>query len=814
MQLRRNLPLAIALLAPLLTAQPAAAESDRQVWLVELDDGASASRLEAAAPEFGFEFRHDFSRIWNGASIAAESATAQRLEALDLVDRVWGDVTFSGPSIPETGPTELALATETTNAVDAHARGVDGSGVKVGVIDTGIDYTHPDLGGCFGPGCRVSTGTDFVGEEFADPDTDEPEPDDDPADCAGHGTHVAGIAGADGEVTGAAPAVELGAYKVFGCEGSTSAEIIMQAMERALEDGMDVVNLSLGQSFQWPGYPTSEAADALAAEGIVVVASMGNSGHSGVWSASAPGVGTDVIGVASTDNPARRMRAADVEALDRRIGYAVLDQAPEPETGDATDPLVWFGRACADDPAEGDVDGKAALIVRGECTFNEKYERAVEAGATAAVIYNDRAGPFGGTGAEDLGVPLVAVTDTDGEDLRDLAAIGAEPVLEFTGATVLVDLPRGGLASDFSSYGPSPDLGFKPDLSAPGGGIWSTFPVDEGSHRSLSGTSMSAPHVAGAAALLLQTEPGLDPAAVRTRLANTAEPIEWGENPELGRLEATHRQGTGVIDIAAALDAGGSLEPGGIGLGHGTGPRTFEVELSSREWMPRTYRLRHDPAIATTGDIRDTGFHVAEPEVTFQPEQVTLRRGRSATVTVTVEPSPDLPDRSVFGGRVVAEPVGGGTELATAYAGYLGDYLDLPILEHPDYPKLAVAVDQDPDTGEIDYRDLNDDETFEIGGTLPSALVYLGHMPAAMEIDVENADTGEVVEWDREEFLPRSPGPDDTIAIDLSDFDDDRPGVLEPGRWRIEVRVLSALGDPDDPDHWERWRSAAVELVG
>ncbi|GAB3658975.1 S8/S53 family peptidase [Glycomyces tarimensis] len=812
----RSLPfVAAALLLPLLTVGAAHADGPEEVWLVELDPGVPASALEATASGLDFEIRHDFEQIWNGVSVGADAATARRLESLDVVDGVWADVAFSGPAGPDR-EAELALATETTNAVDAHERGIDGSGVKVGVIDTGIDYTHPDLGGCFGPGCRVVTGTDFVGDDFDsdDPEHDEPKPDDDPADCGGHGTHVAGIVGADGEVTGAAPGVEFGAYKVFGCEGSTSAEVIMQALEASFEDGMDVVNLSLGQAFQWPGYPTAEAADALTEQGVVVVASIGNSGEFGVYSSSAPGVGADVIGVASTDNPAERMSAARVEGLERRIGYKAIGDAPEPEPGQVTDPVVWLGRACEDDASENDVEGKTALVVRGECTFKAKYERAVAEGATAVVIHNDRAGPFGGSGAEDLGAPLIGITEADGEDLRDLTEIGAAPTIEFTGGTVRVELPRGGLASAFSSYGPAPDLAFKPDVAAPGGGIWSTVPVDEGSYKSLSGTSMSAPHVAGAAALLLQARPDFEPGDVRLRLTNTARPVKWGENPDLDFLEAAHRQGTGVVDVMRALGAEGALSPSGVNTGDGTGPRTFELELSSESPSWETYRLHHQAAIATTGDIRRPGFDVAKSAVTFEPKTVELFGGQSATVTVTVTPNAELPEGSVFGGRIVAKPDDGGSPLAAAYSGYMGDYLDIPVLEHPDYPKLAVALKGDPETGAVDYRDLEEGETFSIAqGPLPSALVYLGHQAAAMEVALEHVDTGEVFEWDREEFLPRSPGPDDTVVVELGGTSADEEVELVPGRWRMEIRVLKALGDEANPDHWEQWRSPEVTLV-
>lgn len=817
----RPLAIAAALLMPFvpLPSDAAHAEPTRGVWLVELDPGASASDFESASRDMDISIRHDFERVWNGVSVATDAATAHRLGELGAVDHVWADVEFAPPETAERR-TELALATETTGAAAAHERGIDGSGVRVGVIDTGIDYTHPDLGGCFGDGCRVATGTDFVGDDYdsEDPERAEQVPDDDPADCAGHGTHVAGIVGADGEVTGAAPEVEFGAYKVFGCEGSTSAEVVMLALETALEDGMDVVNLSLGQPFQWPGYPTSEAADALTDEGVTVVASIGNAGEAGVWSAAAPGVGTDVIGVASTDNTAERLSAARVEALDRRIGYTAVDSVPEPEAGTVSDPVAWLGRACPEDVSESDVAGRTALIERGTCTFKDKYERAVDEGATAVVIYNDRSGPFGGGGVDDLGVPLVGITDTDGADLRDLAETGTEARLEFSGDTVMVDLPRAGLVSEFSSYGPAPELTLKPDLAAPGGGIWSTYPVEDGSYTSLSGTSMASPHVAGAAALLLEAEPRLDPAAVRTRLSNTADPAEWAEDPDLGYLEATHRQGAGVIDVTAALGAEGALSPSGVNVGDGTGPRSFELELTStigRVWRSETYRMRHETAVATTGDIRDPEFHAAEPEVSFEPETVELRPGESATVTATVAPSAELPEGSVFGGRVVAEPEDEeGVPLAAAYAGYFGEYLDIPVLDHPDYPKLAVEVDEDPETGEAEYRDIEDGETFGIAeGPLPTALVYLNHPPAVMEIDLENLDTGEVVRWHREEFVGRSPGPDDTLPVDIEQVADALPGVLEAGRWSVEVRVLKALGEEEDPEHWETWSSPAFTLV-
>src|SRR5690606_28753988 len=141
---------------------------------------------------------------------------------------------------------------------------------------TGIDIDHPDLGGNGAPDStpfpseRVAFGIDLVGDSYnSDPSTNayqpKPFPDDNPDDCQGHGTHVAGIVGASGEVTGVAPGVTFGAYRVFGCERSTESDIMLRAMEESLKDGMDVVNMSIGSAFTaWEEYPTAQASDALA----------------------------------------------------------------------------------------------------------------------------------------------------------------------------------------------------------------------------------------------------------------------------------------------------------------------------------------------------------------------------------------------------------------------------------------------------------------------------------------------------------------------------------------------------------------------
>ena len=258
-------------------------------------------------------------------------------------------------------------------------------------MDTGIDIDHPALGGngvngaTPFPSLRVTHGWDFVGNLFNADSTSPsynpvPAPGPNPDDCQAHGTHVAGIVGANGGpggIKGVAPGVTFGAYRVFGCVGSTTADIMISAMERALADGLHVLNMSIGSSFQWPQYPTAQASDRLVNKGMVVVASIGNSGANGLYSAGAPGVGKKVIGVASFDNTHSTLSTFTVSPDNLPIGYGPATGSPLPPTSGMA-PMARTGTATTGNdacnavaPAAGSLSGKVALIRRGACGFHE-----------------------------------------------------------------------------------------------------------------------------------------------------------------------------------------------------------------------------------------------------------------------------------------------------------------------------------------------------------------------------------------------------------------------------------------------------------
>jgi subtilisin family serine protease len=786
-------------------ASPPAADGTAPGLLKKEADG-----FRKAAAKAGLEFseRYAFDTLWNGLSIKINPADLGKLARIPGVKALYPVVAVSLPE--PTGGEELDLYTAIamTGADVAQSElGYTGEGVKVAIMDTGIDYDHPDLGGCFGPGCRVAYGYDLVGDDFSAGVNDERVPDPDPDDCQGHGTHVAGIVGANGVVTGVAPEVTFGAYRVFGCEGSTWADIMIEAMEMIHHDHMDVLNMSIGAAFQWPQYPSAVAADKLVERGTVVVASIGNSGTSGTYAVGAPGVGEKVIGVASVDNtdamyPVFTVEDAATDPVD--IGYNPMTySAPVPTSG--TEEIVWIGQACdADLPLVNDPAGKVALATRGACSFAEKAQNAQDAGATAIVIHNNAPGNFNGTLGAPLDPPFIAVSISleQGMYIRSLTP----PVyMTWTDRQGSFPTPTAGLISDFSSYGLAPDLSLKPDIAAPGGYIYSTYPLEKGGYATMGGTSMASPHVAGATALLLQAKPGTKPLEVRDILQNSADPVDWWGYPGYVYIEPVYRQGAGLLDIDDAIMATTKVTPAKLALGESeAGP--YEVKLTVENHGPSdvTYDLSqmYYP-LATTGTwAEDVGFWLTDEVVEFQPATLKVKAGQQRDVRVTITP-PTGPDLGTYGGYIVLTPQDGGPIYRVPYAGFIGNYQALPVLDANPFGLPWLM-------GGPVY-------TME-GGDYPEIWVNLGHQVELLTVEAFDATTGKSLFWvDQAEYVGRNSNYD-VIFSWVWD------GTTTPGKegkklfeapdgdYVLVLNVLKALGDKNNPDHWETWTSPVFTI--
>lgn len=786
------------------------------VWFVELSslpavEGTSlrtlkkekdAFRSAAKKADLNYSERFAFDTLWNGLSVQIEPGALSTLARIQGVKALYPVQTVSLP--PDTlvaGP-ELYSALAMTGADVAQSElGYTGAGVRVAVMDTGIDYDHPDLGGCFGPGCRVETGYDFVGDDFnADSTSPSYNPiavsDNDPDDCHGHGTHVAGIIGANGGVVGVAPGVTFGAYRVFGCDGSTLSDIMIAAMEKALADGMDVLNMSIGSPFQWPQYPTAQASDRLVNAGMVVVSSIGNSGTSGTYAAGAPGVGKKVIGVASFDNT--HSLQPYFEVAGEKIGYGAMEYAaPAPTAG--TEEIVYVGRGCNGDAYEADPSGKVALIMRGTCSFREKALKAQAAGATAAVIHNSESGNFNGTlGAPNVDFAVVSISLEDGTSIRSQAA---PTMMTWTDQLWSFPSATGGLISSFSSYGLAPDLSLKPDIGAPGGNIYSTIPIEQGDYGLRGGTSMASPHVAGAVALLLEAKPNTPSQTVRSILQNSADPALWSLAPGYGLLDHVHRQGAGMVDIDDAILTTTKIEPGKLSLGEGqAGPtaRTLTVENNGPDAV--TYDLSHVSAIATTGTwSEDLGFWLTNESVDFGASSVTVPAGGTATVNATIYP-PTGPDLGTYGGYIVLTPQDGGQTYCVPYAGFVGDYQALPVLTANPHG-LPWLI------GGPTY-------TME-DGSYPEFWVNLGHQVRKLRMEVFDDNTGKA--WHRAydlEYLGRNSNYNNFFSFpwDGTTVNGKKVNVVPDGEYVIVLSVQKALGDDDNPNHWETWTSPVITI--
>jgi len=856
---------ALAFMAPsLASAQasvPVQAAENGRLWFIELAGAPSvegradasvrgehtAFRAAAAAAGLKYTERRSYSALFNGLSVSIEPKDRTKFARLPGVRAMHPIEAIQAPAPESAGGAamDLAFALQMTGANTAqNTLGLSGRGVKVGIIDTGIDIDHPAFGGGGTPGstpfptARVVAGWDFVGDAYDSSGTTAasqvPVPDNNPDDCNGHGTHVAGIVGGNGGgIKGVAPQVKFGAYRVFGCTGTTSSDIILAALERAHADGMMVINQSLGAGRQWPQYPTAQASSRLVAKGVVMVASIGNNGPGGtspdaLFAAGAPGVGRNVIGVASFDNA---QRAFTVNGTP--FGYTPASGAPLPPTSGSL-PMAKTGTpATADDgcaaPPAGSLAGRAVLIRRGTCAFHVKALNAQNAGAAAVVLYNNQAGALNATvaGSPPIVIPVVGVTAAQGATLD--AAIAAGPTtLNWSADVVSFPFGTGGLISAFSSYGLAADLSFKPDIGAPGGSIFSSYPLELGGGATLSGTSMAAPHVAGAAALILQAAPRTPAHQMAAMMQNHAKPRPWSGNPGLGFLDFTFRQGAGLVDIPAVVKADALARISDIAVGESESwklPRLVTVENNSRSWTRWT--IENEPALASGPNAictaapcpaayAPTGTFAAPATVTFSRTEVMTPPRGAAVFFATITPDAALPDRSLYGGYIKLTS-DSGKVLRVPYAGLKGNYQSTQVLTPTPngFPWLAQLSG-----GFFNNRPAGGTFTM-VGDDIPFFLIHLDHLSRRVLLEVRDEVTGRIVgKVSDDEYMTRNSTPEGFFQFtwDGVTFKGDpaRPRDVREvpnGQYTVTVRVQKALGLAFVPEHWETWTSPVITVA-
>jgi minor extracellular serine protease Vpr len=559
-------------------------------------------------------------------------------------------------------------------------RATAGAGIKIGDIDTGIDNLHPffnPAGFSYPPGfpkCDAADSTSHTPDqdcEYVSPKVivakvfynKNHQQNLDAQAIQDHGTHTAGIAAGiydpslnavvNGvnidDMSGIAPGAWLGNYNVFpGGVLDARSEDILNAVDAAVADGMDVLNLSLGGSYHGNNDLLAIGLDNAADAGVVVAVAAGNSGP-GQGTVESPGRARKVITVAASTNkhfvgqPFTYPMGGGTT-----VGAAVGDFPPLPTSSFE---LFFNTELTACTSVDGGASGKVVVVDRGGCTFSAKVRNAIAAGAIGVVVINNVAGDptamaKDGGGGDNL--PAVMLGKNEGAALRAANPPDASAVATFQEfVTANQDILAG-----FSSQGPTAiDLAVKPDVTSVGVNVLSSItcvgkpagcPGDGSGWAFFSGTSMSTPHIAGSAAVLKNLHSDWSPAQIKSALVNHADLVIKDAITALHDVGPT-AQGAGRENLSVAADGTTWMDPvsasfGKVTLGHPTSltitlsnpsatDETFTI--STTKFTPSTFGgtvpLIYNAGTLSTGDDRIT-----------VPSSVTVPANGSATLTVAV----------------------------------------------------------------------------------------------------------------------------------------------------------------------------------
>jgi subtilisin family serine protease len=646
------------------TSIQATAEAQRQLATIDQAQQRMVSSLQSA--NIGASVIYRTQRVYNGIAVrvnANKLVEIRRLPGVKAIHPLSTKYLENASSVPLIG------APEVWNRSAQNA----GDDIKVGIIDTGIDYVHTNFGGTglaadydrndpntvadgvIFPNAKVVGGYDFAGDDYDassdDPAVNTPKPDPDPMDCNGHGSHVAGTAGgfgvnADGTTyqgpyntstpfnslrigPGVAPRAKLYALKVFGCDGST--DVTDLALEWSVDpngdgdfsDRLDVINMSLGSDYGSAYDSSAIASDNAAAAGVVVVASAGNSADTYYISGS-PGVSARTINVASSVDSTSIYDGFRVNTPPSIAGVKPAAQSvafnwegKAPVTGDLVYPATQPTGCVAFDAAnKALIAGKIVLLdwTDGQCGSVARGNNVVAAGGIGFILA-DNSEDFDLLITGSAVIPAVSTLKQVGDQLKAALANGPVNVTltpEYDNSIKYVDNNLIDTLSAFSSRGPRRgDSLLKPDIAAPGQTIFSTAVGTGNQGTSLNGTSMAAPHVAGAMALLRQLHPDWTVEELKALAMNTANNNIRSARAADAPIYGPGRVGAGRITLEDAADdhviAYNAEEAGVVSVSFGApevvGSMTAvkTIRVANKSGSSVSYTASYMPVVDTPG---------------------------------------------------------------------------------------------------------------------------------------------------------------------------------------------------------------------
>ena len=721
-----------------------------------------------------------------------------------------------------------------------------------------MDWGHPALGGCFGKGCLVGYGEDLVGDNYTGSNT--PVPDPDPMDnCNGHGTHVAGIIAAQANnsygILGAAPDVTLGAFRVFGCDGQVGNDVLIRAYLAAFKAGSDIITASLGSAVGWSSEPWAVVVSRLVDEGVVCTSSAGNDGSVGQFYASSSSNGKSVTSIGSTDNVVIPSLVSQSSYTVNGTGTGFFNFTASANTLNwpTVNLPLWAVNYDITDPSNGcaplpsttpNLSGYIVLIRRGNCTFVEKAQYAVDKGAKYVLFYNNVPGASISPSAAVRGALGIAmVPAAQGETwIKSLQA----------GASVVVNLPNpddadkvpwnspneqsAGTMSNYSSWGPTFEMDLKPQFSAPGGFILSTYPRELGSYAVLSGTSMSCPLSAAIYALVMNARGTKDPKTLQNVLSATAEPVKWRVGTAFSNdsfLAPVSQQGGGNLQAWDAAQAKTLLGTSSLSFNdtdYFVPERDFVITNTND--FDVTYRLGHKPAAAAYTFNRNNNTIADGLPMDLAAEYATLafsktgnftiRAGGREIINVTAKPPTGLDAKRlpIYSGFITVDGSDGAT-LSLPYIGAVGSLHNTTVLvdgnawlsraddtSRPGRPVANNFTFLLPPPGQLNntiYRSRQILPRFWITLNFGSLLIRGDVVPLSnCSTAALNATTvlGLKTVGQPEDFPSMHNRRGIQNAIDWSGLMSDG-SYIDPGRYKVVFRALRVNGNPDLESEYE-----------
>jgi subtilisin family serine protease len=677
---------------------------------IRSDLAARQNRLHERLSQLGAHVVGQMQDAYNGIQVIAPQRAVPQLAQLPDVVAIHA---VRAAKLENVNGIPFIGATQAWSKADANGTPLTGKGVKVAIIDTGIDYTHADFGGIgttdaykyalahdtvdpatdpqlakqFGPAApKAIGGYDFVGDAYNAniPAKSTPQPDKNPLDCNSHGTHTAGsLAGfgvtSDGKTysgpytkntviahdpqgkwlvgPGAAPQADLLVYRVFGCTGSTNVDDL--AINQAVKDGASVISMSLGSPYGTPSDPSAVAAQNAVNDGVTVVAADGNNGNN-AYLTSSPASANGAISVAAMDATVPTYPGATLHlSTGKTVDTINANGAPLPSGTFPVDVLKNSDGSVSLGCNKSDYAGTAGKVVvtaRGTCARVARAVFGDEAGAAAVVMINssDALPPYEGhiTSDPDTGEQHDVKIPFLGAKQSDGPTLVAADGGTTTLTATTVDNTTYKQATDFSSGGPRfGDSAPKPDVIAPGLSVTSAGMGTGNGTLVDSGTSMATPMVAGVAALVKQAHPDWQATQIKAAIVNTADPsLNNGYDPRLAGAGVVQAQR--AVAVKALATTNDQLD--GVAFGYVPGSSSYTdqkaINLTNTTGAAKSYTLSVDPVGSQGGaSVSVTPSSVTVPAHATRLVQVQLSMPASAFAAL---PSDDT--NAIGPGRVLA----------------------------------------------------------------------------------------------------------------------------------------------------------------